>query len=229
MVLSLSQEELLEYVRRQSNYLFPDCYDFKGEDVKTAFHTALDRMENCIQVIAHPGYHDGEGNCTFSHLHADQYAQFLYFLGNSLWEQSQNRPLCDKTLQMNRVLHSLFLSYKCKMPDHFFLGHPIGTILGNANYHDFLVVTQGVTVNTEQDAQGNAAPYLGKGLFLGAHAKIIGNQKVGDYVSFGVDSMVHQQEIPDNSVVISTDSSHCVIRPRKSAHCKAQDYFKITI
>lgn len=229
MILSLPQAELLGYIQTQAGHFFPDGYSFRGSDVEIAFQTALDRLENCIKVIAHPGFHNAEGETIFSHLHSDQYAQLLYFFGNSLWKQSQNKPLCDKLLLLNRTLFSIFLSYKCEMPEHFFLGHPIGTILGNAVYNDFLVVFQGVTVNTSADKEGNPAPVLGKGLFLGAHAKIIGNQRVGDRVSVGVNAMVYQRAIPDDSVVICEGIQSCLVKPRKKELCRAQDYFSIPI
>lgn len=229
MVLSLPQGELYQYIQTQLTHLFPDRYAFCGNDVDVSFTLALERMENCISVISHPGYHDSYGNPTFSHLHADQYAQFIYFLGNTLWTQFQNKPLCDKLLQLNRVLFSVFISYKCQLPDHFFLGHPIGTILGNAVYHDFLVVSQGVTVNTNQDEEGNPAPILGRGLFLGAHSKIIGNKSIGDRVSIGVDAMVFQQDIPDDSVVTCEGANRCVVKLRKRDKCSAQGYFNVLI
>ena len=229
MILSLPKAELLDYIRAQTRTFFPDRYDFAGGDVDIAFQIALDRLEHCMCVITHPGFHDAQGNTTFSHLHADQYAQLLYFLGNSLWHQSQNRPLCDKLLLLNRTLFSLFLSYKCAMPEHFLLGHPIGTILGNAVYGDYLVVFQGVTVNTAADEDGAPAPRLGKGLFLGAHAKVIGSLPVGDRVSIGVDAMVYQQAIPDDSVVSAEGPNGNTVRPRRKAQCKAQDYFSVQI
>ena len=228
MIMTLSCQELFSYICKQADYLFPDNVIFKGEDVRSAFSLALDRLENCIKTITLPGYHNGEGIPTFSHMHADQYAQFLYFFGNSLWRISQNRQICDKLLAMNRTLHSLFLSYKCNMPEHFVLGHPVGTILGNADYGDYLVVFQGVTVNTEKDEYGNPAPHLGKGLFLGAHSKIIGNQSIGDRVSIGVDAMVYGKNIPNDSIVFN-DYGNIVIRPRKRRSCKAQDYFNVPI
>ena len=229
MILSLPQADLLCYIRNQLAHFFPDGYNFCGNDVNIAFHLALERMEYFISAISHPGYHDESGNATFSHMHADQYVQFIYFLGNTLWIQSENRPLCDKLLQLNRALFSVFISYKCRLPDHFFLGHPIGTILGNADYHDFLVVSQGVTVNTSRDAEGNPGPVLGKGLFLGAHAKIIGSEPVGDRVSLGVDAMVFQRSIPDDSIVICDGGNCCTVRARSHSQCAAQRYFNITI
>ena len=87
-------------------------------------------------------------------------------------------------------MNGCWFSYKALLPDIFFLDHPVGTVLGNAKYSDFLVVTQNVTVETNYDEIGNSAPYLGKGLFLSAGAKIIGNKPVGDRVSLGVDTVV---------------------------------------
>lgn len=235
MVCSLTQAELFDYVRAQAAHFFPDRYHLEGADVKSAFQLALDRLEYCLKSISIHGYHDEKGNATFSHLHGDQYSTFLYFFGNSLWRQSQNVPLCDKLLQLNRVMYSLFISYKCKMPDIFFLDHPIGTILGNASYSDFLVVLQGVTVNTPSkvadhpltDQFGMPLPKLGKGLFLGAGAMVLGGQPIGDRVSLAAGAAVYDQEVPDDSIVIPQPGG-AQIHPRKKTVCKAQECFNIS-
>lgn len=199
MVLSLPQAELLRYVQAQSRNFFPDGYELRGADVETAFRTALERTEVCLDAVAVRGYHDAAGNPLFSHLHADQYATFLYYFARALWVQSENRPLCDKLLQLNRVLFSIFIPYSCKLPDHFLLVHPVGTILlGNASYGDFLVVLQGVTVG---NVNGSPPPRLGKGLYLASGAKIIGGEPVGDRVSIGANALVYKRAIPDDSVV----------------------------
>lgn len=229
MNLSISESELTSYVRNQLNHFFPDKYDFVGNDVKASVSTALERCEECFKTISLNGYHDENGNAAFSHLHGDQYAAFIYFLSNSLWKYSQNRALCDKLLSLNRALYSIFISYKNDLPKHFALCHPIGTILGNAVYGDYFVVFQGVTVNTSEDADGNPAPVLGKGLFLGANSKIIGNRPIGDYVSVAANAMVYQQAIADNSVVICRNENYCSIETRKKKQCKAQSYFNVTI
>lgn len=236
MVCSLSQDDLFNYVRSQLHHFFPDKYSFDGEDVKAAFYLALDRLENCLRAISIHGYHDKEGNTAFSHLHGDQYATFLYFLANSLWVQSQNLPICNKLLQLNRVLFSLFISYKCKLPDIFFLDHPIGTFLGNATYHNYLVVLQNVTVNTPSkvadhpliDEEGRSLPVLGKGLFLGAGSMILGSQPVGDRVSLAAGARIHEQAVPDDSVVVPNTGGIRILHRRK-AICKAQECFNVLI
>ena len=123
----------------------------------------------------------------------------------------------------------MFFSYKGKLPDVFFLAHPVGTILGNASYDNFLVVFQNVTINTEINELGEPAPKLGRGLFLGAGAKIIGNKIIGNRVSIGVDALVYNQEIPDDKVVIRNADGQVVISDRKKKECMAQNYFNIDV
>lgn len=228
MNISISSKELKEYVENQINTFFPDRYNFKGKDVDIAFELALERIEECFRVINQPGYHNEKGEIFFSHLHSDQYASFIYFLSNSLWNISQNRPLCDKLLQLNRTLFTIFISYKNNLCDHFFLGHAYGTILGNAKYSDYLVVSQGCTVNSSTDNAGDWAPVIGKGVFLGAHAKIIGNKSIGNRVLIGVNAMIYNQEVPDDYIVMNIDGKN-IIKQRSKDTCFAQNYFNVKL
>ena len=229
MQLSLPADELKSYLQMQLEHFFPDGHHMSGKDVDIAFEMGLERLENCFKYITFEVYSDASGQTYFSHLHADQYAQFLYYFSNSLWITSQNKPICDKLIYLNRVLNNFFFSYKGKLPDVFFLGHPVGTILGNAVYSDYLVVFQNVTINTSADPDGNPAPVLGKGLFMGAGAKIIGNKTIGDRVSVSVDAVVYDKEIPDDKVVMKNDSGEVIVTDRKKKSCMAQNYFRVQI
>lgn len=84
MELSLEKNDLKEYLNRQLSYFFPDQYQMKGKDVDAAFELGLERLENCFKFLTHPQYCDDNGQTYFSHLHGDQYAQFLYYFSNSL-------------------------------------------------------------------------------------------------------------------------------------------------
>ena len=229
MQLSMPKDDLKTYLKNQLSSFFPDKYVMEGKDIDIAFDLGLERLENCFQYLTFPAYCNDEGQTFFSHLHADQYAQFLYYFSNSLWKTSENRPICDKLIYLNRILNNFFFSYKGNLPDIFFLGHPVGTILGNAVYQDFLVVFQNVTVNTSADEDGNPAPVLGKGLFLGAGAKIIGNKEVGNRVSISVDTVVYDQTIPDDKVVITNHNGEVIVKDRKNPKCMAQNYFRVPI
>lgn len=226
MNMSLSRDNLYVYLEKQLNNFFPDNnLNLKSIVKKSLLDLALERLEYCLDSICVNGYHDEEGNSKFSHLHADQYATFIWFLSNTIWKNEANEEICNKLLQLNRIMHQIFISYKCGLPDHFFLGHPIGTILGNAIYGDYLVVMQNVTVNTPPKDFGNEPLIIGKGCFLGAYSKIVGNEPIGDYVSLGIDTLIYQKAIPNNAVVINSGNEY-VIRERKNEYCRAQQYFK---
>lgn len=229
MQISLSRSELKEYIKLQLDHFFPDRYQFVGNDIDRALELALERTEKCFSYINIPAYSTKDGNVFFSHLHTDQYAVFLYYLSNSLWKISENKPICDKLIFLNKALSGCYYSYKGELPDIFLLTHPTGTVIGNAVYSDFLVVSQNVTINTGIDSKGNAAPKLGKGLYLAAGAKIIGTESIGKRVSVGVDTVIYNQVIGDDKVAIKLPSGEVQIRERLKKNCKAQQYFNVTI
>ena len=227
MKMTLSFNELYSYILRQLNFFFPDKHCIVDcELMKNALNTALQRTEECFKHILLKGYSEN-GNALFNHLHSDQYSQFLYFYANTLWKMNADQIICDKLLYLNRTLHSIFVSYKCNLPEHFVFGHPVGTVIGNAHYNDFLVIFQNVTINTAGD-NSKQLPELGKGLFLGTGCKIIGNKPIGDRVSLGVNAFVNNIEIASDSVVLNSNGNN-IIRPRIKNKCFAQNYFDIEI
>ncbi len=192
---SLGKNELFEYIGKQMDSLFPDDYSFFRANVRPSFEMALDRIELCYSKIKFPGYRRN-GNSYFSHLYGDQYTQLLYYLSRSLWERSENKPICDKMVNMIRIIGGgLLVTYKCKLPDIFTWIHPSGTIIGNAIYNNYLTVFQNCTIearNTE----------IGKGVLIGAGAKLIGDtQTVGDFVMVGAGTTVYKEDISDMTVV----------------------------
>lgn len=231
MIMSLNQRDLKNYVFCQLNTFFPDSAEFKGSDIDEAFDDALKRLEYCFKHIILRNYRNENGEACFSHLHSDQYSQFLYFLSNSLWKICGNSILCSKLINLNKCLNGMFYSYKCKLPEIFLFAHPVGSIIGNASYSDGLVIFQNVTINTGDDANSECStPQLGKGLFLGAGAKIIGEKTIGDRVSIGVDAMVYNEEI-DNDMVILRDchTGKIIKKQREKKLCMAQNYFDIPL
>lgn len=220
MLLSLPQAELKAFLGRQLDVFFPDQYKFAGLDIDAAFDEALQRTEFCFKHISERGYVEN-GQVTFSHLHSDQYSQFLYFFGNSLWRRSQNRPICDKLTLLNKMLNSIFCSYKLALPDIFYLCHPVGTIIGHAEYADFLVILQNVTINTAPGLK------IGKAVAFAAGANVIGNQPIGDRSSIGANSLVFHTEIPADSVAFSKDGG-LTIKPRTNT-CYAQRFFNVPL
>jgi len=110
MRLSLPKDELKEYAAKQLEYLYPDKYAMRGSDIDQAFDLALERVEYSFSRTTVRDYSDNHGGASFSHLHSDQYAQFLYYFSNSLWKISENKPICDKLICLNKALNGFFFS-----------------------------------------------------------------------------------------------------------------------
>lgn len=221
MKMSLDRKELRQFTNGQLEQFFPDRgYPLSGNDVTAAIKLALERCEYCFSRISVKGYHDVDG-ALFYHLNSDQYAQYLWFLANSLWTISENKAVCDKLILLNRALNAVWISYKNTLPDIFLLVHPLGTVLGNAKYSDFLVVSQNVTVNTSANLR------IGKGCFLAAGAKIIGEEEIGDMVSIGVDACVYKKAVPSSHLVYRDRDGQ--IRIKHMPTGGAQSYFNVDI
>lgn len=226
MELSLSRDELKDYVKRQIACFFPDRMNVSwGGTVDAAYNLALERVEYCFDRIAVRNYHNEQDAPKFNHLHSDQYSQFLYYFANSLYRLEGPLVLADKLIVLNRTLHGLWFSYKNHLPDVFILVHPLGTILGNALYSNYLVVLQNVTVNTGLDADGNLALKLGKGLFLGAGSSVIGTEEIGDCVSLGVGVTIHNRSIPSNTCLYR-DATTGELMQMMQKEPSAQYYFR---
>lgn len=103
----------------------------------------------------------------------------------------------EKYYRANRLLGT-DLYYEVDLPPKMLLQHPIGTVLGRANYGNYLVAYQGSGVGSDVD--GNR-PTLGEGVVLFPGARVLGNVKVGNNVWITANTVVQGVAVPDNSVV----------------------------
>lgn len=227
MICRLSKDKLLDYVLKQVDCFYPDGLNPPKDTLICSLNTALDRLNKCFLNVTLVNYHK-DGEVYFDHLHTDQYSQFLYFFSNTIWRDNGDEIFCRKLMGLNRIVSGTFLSYKCEMPSIFLLCHAVGTVIGNAIYDDFLVITQNVTINTSDSRGDNKRPKLGKGVFLGAGAKIIGSPKIGDFVSIGANSYIYNMDV-DSDFISYYKDGRTKIRRRKNNICHAQEYFDIKL
>lgn len=231
MQMLLSGEELFEYIGKQLKLIIPDGMEYwNKQNVKWGLSESLLRCENCFKYVNRSAYSNNAGQSFFKHTHLDQYTVFLYFLANSIWRKTQNNIVCDHLVLLSRVLSSCWISYKVNLPDIFYLEHPVGSVLGHATYSDYLVVSQNVTVNsgTEQGIDGKQLPALGKGLYMAAGSSIIGNQKVGDRVNIGINTVSYKKDIPNDSNLCLINGIN-EIKRREIKDCVAQTCFNVKI
>jgi serine O-acetyltransferase len=194
--LSLGSSELAEYVRRQLENLFPDAV--KLGDLPRFVALALERVEYCFERCGLKGFSDHEG-AVFSHRHTDQYAIFLYYLSNSAFLEKFDHPIAERAYALNKALHALDAYYEVSLPKVFGLQHPVGTVLGRANYDDYFFCYQNCTVGANLAGE---SPTFGRGVVMYGGSRVIGCTSVGDNTFIAAGTIIIDRGAwPSNSIL----------------------------
>lgn len=207
LTTSLTTDELSAYLARQLSTFFPDR-DVAAGELRAAVAGALERVEHCFSRVRRRGYW-AEGHATFDHLYTDQYAAFLWFVGNTLHKTGGDRRLATKTYALNKALHGLDVYFEVGMPEVFCFQHPVGTVIGRATLANYLFVYQGVNLGGSVDLD---YPTLGEGVVLFNGAAVTGKTVVGANVWVGPQANVKEGAVPSSSVVFGAGPG-MVIKP----------------
>ena len=199
MLVSLSEKELVDYISAQCAHFFPDGNDSSATLVGI-MPEALARMEVLVSHVSLK-YYRKEGKPYFSHLNTDQYAAFLYFCANTVYRRVPGSVVAEKLYALNKALHALDVFYAVELPEIFLFSHPVGSVLGRAEYGNYFVCYQNCTVggNTKLEY-----PVLGEGVALYANSAIVGNCRVGNDVQMSAKSMLMNTDAPDGVIVCGT-------------------------
>ncbi|SFN30022.1 serine O-acetyltransferase [Formivibrio citricus] len=208
MDTSLPRDGIASYIQRLVSMHLPDGYE-GSELLRIGLDKTLDRLEYCFSRIERKYYKQG-GKLKFDHMNADHMAAFLYFLGNTIWQETGDTELPTRLSYLNKIMHGMDLFYSVRMPEIFMLVHPVGTVLGNADYGNYLVVYQNCTVG----AVTNAYPRFGTGTILYSRSSVLGNCNIGDNVVFAANAMIVDTDIPADTLVLGQHPS-CRCVPNK--------------
>lgn len=196
MQLSIEKNELIEYVTNQVNTFFPDKYNIRTIEIKKIMDRTLDRTNYSFSQTTLK-YYNENGIVKFNHLHSDQYSMFLWFLSNEAF-LNEKINIAEKLFYLNKALNCIDALYSIKLPDIFMFCHPIGTILGNAHYKNYLVVYQAVTIGASIE---EIYPTLEENVTLFENAKVIGNCHIGKNVTISSGTTVINTDIPNYTIV----------------------------
>ena len=128
-------------------------------------------------------------------MHSDEYASFLVFLARQAY-RSEFIELAELVYLVNRRLNSFDCFYTREMPDVFHLEHPLGSVLGQAVYGNYLVVYQGVSVGGDMKLR---YPSLGEGVALFAKSSVIGEAVIGSNCAIGAGVQVYGDVVSGGS------------------------------
>jgi len=195
VLLSLDKNDLSAYLGNQVGTFFPDR-KYGAEDLRGPVAEALARLEYCFSHIRLKYFFE-DGETLFNHLNTDQYAAFLYFTANTIFRNGGNLDLAARLYALNKLLHAFDLFYEVEMPKVFYLQHPVGSILGRAQYGNFFCVYHGVSIGSNLD---DVAPVMGDGLLMFGGSRLIGDSTLGDNCIIAPGAIVMDRDVPENTV-----------------------------
>ena len=202
---SLTAQRLAALAAAQCNHIFPDGDAVTADALMTWVPGALARLEHCFAQIDNRYFFDG-GAAVFSHLHGDQYAMWLYYLSNELYRQGGPASVASKLFLLNKSLHGCDMFYEIALPDIFLVVHPLGTVLGRANYSDYFVAYQRVGVGSNHEIY----PSFGRHVTLRPGAAVLGGCTVGDMCQIATESLIIDRDLPDASLYIGSPGTATV-------------------
>lgn len=202
---TLDADALTGYVGRLLATHLPDGIE-PGYPLAPHVVASLARLEHCFAGIRRK-YYTVDGEATFDHLNSDHMAMWLWFLGNEIWRATGDTVVPTKLFYLNKILHGLDLYFSVGMPEVFLLVHPVGTVIGAAQYGEHLVVYQNCTIGSE----GGSYPRFGDGVILYARSTVIGDCEIGDDVVFAANTFVIDTDVRADSIVVGQYPRHQVL------------------
>ena len=212
MVTSLSDKNLTNYLVKQLNNYFPDNNEVEFNAIFNSVKESLVRLELCFNKI-HLPYYNKNGQPYFNHLHGDHYSMFLYLVSNTMYKNNLDENLCAKVFLLNKSFFGIDAFYAINLPIHFLFVHPIGTILGNANYGDYFVVYQGVTVGATTDG---IYPSFAERTILYSNSSIIGDCTLCQDTIIAANSTLVNCNVDHNKTILGNYPTNKIITNKNS-------------
>jgi serine O-acetyltransferase len=203
----MRREAIAAYVSAQANSMFPDESLLSGDDLMPLMPQVFEQIEHCFSRVNNAYFFNGE-SVLFDHLHADQYAMFLYMLGRNAYLSGADRRIPTKLFLLNKALHAIDAYFEVELPSVFLFVHPLGTVLGRGRYGDYLMVYQRCGVGSNHDNY----PELGRLVTLHPGSSVLGRCRVGDNVSLAADSLLLDRDVGPDSVYIGGPRDHLIRR-----------------
>ena len=206
---SLPEAELARYVAAQANAMFPDGRTLTADQLRPLMLEAMSRVEHCFTRVGNKYFFDG-AEAVFNHLHGDQYAMFLYILARVAHGAGAGADVASKLFLLNKTLHGIDAYYEVELPSIFLFVHPLGTVLGRGRYSDYLIAYQRCGIGANHDAY----PELGAYTTLRPGAAVLGKCRIGRNCTIAAESLVIDQDLPDDTVYIGNPRDHLTRQDR---------------
>ncbi len=203
------------YLRAQVRALFP-CDDENLDSIISAVPEAICETKDLIGRVLE---WRARG---FSKLISWQYATFLYKLGRICAERGVSEDATDRLFLLNKALHGLELHTNVDLRKNFFLSHTNAAVFGRAEYSDYCVFHQGITIGRK----GEKRPTIEEYLVMYPGSMVIGNCRVRRNTVLAPGVRLIDTDTPGNCYVFEDGKGRVRFRAIDKIH--ASQFFDLT-
>lgn len=154
----------------------------------------------------------------FSPYMSVQWMNFLYRLSHVIYKNGGGIS-AEQVYYLNKIMHGIDWFYTINLPIHFHCEHPLGSVLGRAEYGDYFFVYQGPTVEGNRSKGVLSYPKIGNNVILFANATVLGDTKLGSNVVVSAGKQIVNDVVPDNSIVFGK-SPELIIKEKTESEIK---------
>lgn len=222
MKMSMGYTDIAEVVCKQINNFWYISLE-ECEVIKSSIPCVLRRLDGIFSSISNKYYCTDNGETVLNLLHSGQYTMFLYELSKYISGLGRYGDLCDKIYSILKMFSSADIFYAVDLPDVYFFDHPMGSVLGRAEYGNYFVFMQGCTVGNNKGRY----PTLGEHVYMMSGSKVLGDCTIGDHVILSANSYVIDRDVPPYSIVFPGEE--LIIKPisEEKFNQITRGYFKL--
>ena len=215
MRLELPEPRLRDLLIRQLSSLY-FISDEEVEVLEDVLPEALRRCEACFSHVRNKYYSGERGHTRLDPLHGCYHAYLLYMLSRCIHLRGGSASaLCDKLYGLLKMMASVDLFYQVELPAIFTFDHPLGTVMGRAQYSNYFSFSQGCTVGNNHGEY----PSFGKSVFMLSNSKVLGGCKIGSHVIISANTYIKDTDIPSGSIVFG-QSPNLVIKTGREGYVR---------
>ena len=199
----------------KNNFLLSE----EEEDVLCSGNLLKEAEYKAIKALS--GFNNKYFNSLVNPFNSVMYCNYLYWTSHLLYSDGAIQ-IADKVYYLNKMLNSVDLFYEIKLPNIWSCEHPVGSIMGRAEYGDYFFYYQGCTVGGSRHRGKLYYPAIGEHVTMFSDSKILGSAHIGNNVILASNAYVINQNVPDNSIVFG-QSPNIIIKPNDDGGCKNED------
>ncbi len=188
------------------------------EIVLSVIPEALVALKKNYEGMPNKRFFDGR-DVHFSTLMSVQYMNFLYRISHALYLKYGSCQSADQIYYLNKIMHGNDWFYAINLPVHFHCEHPLGSVLGRADYGDYFFVYQGTTVGGNRTKGVLSYPSIGSNVIMFANSTILGNSVIGTNVVISAGTQIINEIIPNNCIVFGK-SPNLIIKQKAEKEIK---------